>query len=147
MSIIPVSFIEKAWCRALAGLEYGSLEFIAPNGEVTLAKGANRGPQARFKINDWHVLRRIMARGDIGLGEEYIDGSWETDSVEKLISLFLLNLDKFEDFSDGNFINRLGFVIYNALLRRNSVSGAARATSRTITTSATTSIRCGWTRA
>ena len=110
----------------MAGLEYGSLEFIAPNGEVTLAKGTHPGPQARFKINDWQVLRRIMARGDIGLGEEYIAGSWETDSVENLVSMFLLNLDKFEDFSDGNFFNRLGFVIHNALVRRNSVSGAAR---------------------
>ncbi|HEX4270592.1 MAG TPA: cyclopropane-fatty-acyl-phospholipid synthase family protein [Rhizomicrobium sp.] len=126
MSIIPASFVEKSWRRAMAGLEYGALEFIAPNGEVTIAKGVHPGPQARFKINDWHVLRRIMARGDIGLGEEYINGSWETDSVERLISLFLVNLDHFEDFSDGNFFNRLGFVIHNALVRRNSVSGAAR---------------------
>ena len=67
-----------------------------------------------------------MARGDIGLGEEYIAGSWDTDSVEKLVSLFLLNLDHFSDFSDGSFINRLGFVIHNALVRRNSIAGSAR---------------------
>jgi cyclopropane-fatty-acyl-phospholipid synthase len=126
MPLIPASFIEKSWRRAIGSLEHGSLEFIAPNGEVTLCKGTHPGPQARFKINDWQVLRRIMARGDIGLGEEYIAGAWETDNVEKLISLFLLNLDHFEDFSDGNFFNRLGFVIHNALVRRNSVSGAAR---------------------
>jgi cyclopropane-fatty-acyl-phospholipid synthase len=67
-----------------------------------------------------------MARGDIGLGEEYIAGSWDTDSVERLVSLFLLNLDHFSDFSDGNILNRLGFVIHNALVRRNSISGSAR---------------------
>ena len=126
MSIIPASFIEKSWRKAIAGLEAGTLEFIAPNGEVTLCKGARPGPQARFKIKDWDVLRRIMARGDIGLGEEYINGSWETDNVERLVSLFLLNLDHFEDFSDGNLLNRIGFVIHNALVRRNSVKGAAR---------------------
>ena len=126
MSIIPASYIEKSWRRALAGLEYGTLEFIAPNGEVTLAKGVHPGPDARFHIHDWDVLRRIMARGDIGLGEEYIAGSWDTDSVERLVSLFLLNLDRFENFSDGNLLNRLGFVIHNALVRRNSISGSAR---------------------
>jgi cyclopropane-fatty-acyl-phospholipid synthase len=126
MSLIPASYIEKNWRKALAALEYGSLKFTAPNGEVTLAQGAQAGPAASFHIHDWDVLRRIMARGDIGLGEEYIAGSWETDSVERLISLFLLNLGHFENFSDGNFINRLGFVIHNALVRRNSVSGAAR---------------------
>jgi len=107
-------------------LEYGELEFIAPNGEITLAKGAHPGPKARFKIQEWDVLRRVMARGDIGLGEEYIAGSWDTDSVERLVSLFLVNLDHFSDFSDGNIFNRLAFVIHNALVRRNSISGSAR---------------------
>ena len=83
-------------------------------------------PKRAFTIHDWDVLRRIMARGDIGLGEEYIAGSWDTDSIEKLVSLFLLNLDQFENFSDGNFLNRLGFVIHNALVRRNSIAGSAR---------------------
>jgi cyclopropane-fatty-acyl-phospholipid synthase len=126
MSLIPASYIEKSWRKALASLEYGSLEFIAPNGEVTHARGAQPGPSARFHIHHWDVLRRIMARGDIGLGEEYIAGSWDTDSVERLVSLFLLNLDHFSDFSDGNILNRLCFVIHNALVRRNSISGSAR---------------------
>jgi len=126
MSVIPASFVERAWRKALARLEYGSLQFVAPNGEVSLAQGAKPGPAARFKIHDWDVLRRIQARGDIGLGEEYIAGSWETDNVESLVSLFLLNLGHFEGFSDGNLINRLAFVIHNALVRRNSIAGAAR---------------------
>ena len=126
MSLIPASYIEKSWRKALAALEFGTLTFTAPNGEVTVAKGAQAGPQATFKIHDWDVLRRIMARGDIGLGEEYIAGSWETDNVEKLVSLFLLNLDHFSDFSNGNFLNRLCFVIHNALVRRNSIAGSSR---------------------
>jgi cyclopropane-fatty-acyl-phospholipid synthase len=126
MSLIPASYIEKSWHKALNALEYGQLEFIAPNGEVTHARGAKPGPAARFQIREWDVLRRIMARGDIGLGEEYIAGSWETDSVERLVSLFLLNLDAFSNFSDGNILNRLGFVIHNALVRRNSIAGSAR---------------------
>jgi cyclopropane-fatty-acyl-phospholipid synthase len=126
MSLIPASYIEKSWRKAMSALEYGTLEFIAPNGEVSVHKGAHPGPSARFEIHDWDVLRRIMARGDIGLGEEYIAGSWDTDSVERLVSLFLLNLDHFSDFSDGNIFNRLGFVIHNALVRRNSISGSAR---------------------
>ncbi len=126
MSLIPASYVEKSWRRALAGLEYGTLEFVAPNGEVTVAKGANPGPSARFQIRDWEMLRKILARGDIGLGEEYIAGNWDTDSVERLVSLFLLNLDHFEDFSDGNLINRLGFVIHNALVRRNTIKGSSR---------------------
>jgi cyclopropane-fatty-acyl-phospholipid synthase len=126
MKLIPSSFVEKSWRDALSRLEAGRLEFVAPNGEVTIAGGKKPGPNARFHIHDWDVLRRIMARGDIGLGEEYIAGSWETDDVEALVSLFLLNLDHLENFSNGNFLNRLGFVIHNALVRRNSIAGSAR---------------------
>ena len=126
MSLIPSSFVESSWRRAISGIEHGTLEFIAPNGEVTLVTGQKPGPRARFEVHSWDVLRRIMARGDIGLGEEYIAGSWDTDNVENLVSLFLLNLDHFENFSDGNFLNRLGFVIHNALVRRNSLAGSTR---------------------
>jgi len=126
MRLIPSSFVEKGWRDALSRLEAGRLEFVAPNGEVTFAGGKSPGPNARFHIRDWDVIRRVMARGDIGLGEEYIAGSWETDNVENLISLFLLNLHHLEKFSDGNLINRLGFVIHNALVRRNSIAGSER---------------------
>jgi cyclopropane-fatty-acyl-phospholipid synthase len=42
------------------------------------------------------------------------------------VSLFLLNLDHFSDFSHGNLINRIGFVAHNAFVRRNSIAGSAR---------------------
>ena len=126
MRLVPSSLVEKKWREALSRLEAGRLEFVAPNGEVTIAGGKSPGPNARFHIHEWDVIRRVMARGDIGLGEEFIAGSWETDDVEALVSLFLLNLHHLEDFSDGNFINRLGFVIHNALVRRNSIAGSAR---------------------
>ena len=126
MSLVPASYIASKWREAMARIDTGTLTFIAPDGEVTTAVGSKPGPVARFQIQDWDVLRRILARGDIGLGEEYIAGSWQTDDVEDLISLFLLNLDQLESFSDGNFINRLGFVIHNALVRRNSIAGSAR---------------------
>jgi cyclopropane-fatty-acyl-phospholipid synthase len=126
MSLIPSSMVEKGWRQALSRLEAGRLEFTAPNGEVTVAGGKTPGPEARFHIKDWDVLRRILARGDIGLGEEYIAGGWETDNVEALVSLFLLNLDHLENYSHGSILNRLGFVIHNALVRRNSIAGSAR---------------------
>jgi cyclopropane-fatty-acyl-phospholipid synthase len=118
--------IEKSWRKAIRSLEYGTLTFVDPHGEVTVCKGAHDGPSARFEIREWEVLRRVMARGDIGLGEEYIAGTWDTDNVEKLISLFLLNLDHFSDFSDGNIFNRICFVIHNAFVRRNSLAGSSR---------------------
>jgi cyclopropane-fatty-acyl-phospholipid synthase len=126
MGLVPASIIAGKWRQAIARIDTGTLTFVAPNGEVTRIEGIHSGPSARFEIRDWDVLRRILARGDIGLGEEYIDGAWTSDNVENLVGLFLLNLDKLDSFSHGNFINRLGFVIHNALVRRNSIAGSSR---------------------
>jgi cyclopropane-fatty-acyl-phospholipid synthase len=126
MSLIPASVIERKWREAASNLKIGTLDFTTPKGELLTIAGREAGPRANFKIHDWDVLSRTLARGDIGLGEAYIDGLWETDDVETLVALFLLNMDSFEGFANGNLLHRIGFVIYDALLRRNTVKGSAR---------------------
>jgi len=118
--------IERRWHNALSRLEFGALDFIAPNGEVTTVRGPKPGPHAQFSLNEWDVLRRVAARGDIGLGEDYIAGAWTTDNIENLFSLFLLNIDHFDDFANGSFLNQLFFRIHNSFVRRNSLSGSKR---------------------
>lgn len=126
MPLISAQRIENHWRNSIGAIEYGTLEFVSPNGEVMTTRGRKPGPLARFHIREWEVLRRIMARGDIGLGEEYIAGNWNSDNVEAFLTLSVLNIDHFAKYSDGNFFNRLGFLIKNALLRRNSITGASR---------------------
>ncbi|HXJ01995.1 MAG TPA: cyclopropane-fatty-acyl-phospholipid synthase family protein [Micropepsaceae bacterium] len=126
MNFIPAALIERSWYDALSHLEYGTLSFTTPNGEVRIFPGPQPGPHAVFRIRDWSVIRHVASRGDIALGEDYIDGAWDTDSIENLIALFLLNLDHIDRFAHGNSVQRLGFLLRDRLVRRNSVSGAAR---------------------
>jgi len=126
MSLIPASLIEKRWHEAVSNLKFGTLDFTTPSGETVTVKAQQPGPRANFKIADWDVLRQTLARGDIGLGEAYIDGSWDTDDIETLVALFLMNMDGFDRFANGSTLQRIGFVIHNALIRRNTVRGASR---------------------
>jgi cyclopropane-fatty-acyl-phospholipid synthase len=126
MGLIPASLIEDKWRKAVANLAAGTLVFTAPDGAVAVYEGKTPGPRADFQIHDWDVLRLAVARGDIGLGEAYIDGQWDSSDVETLIALFLLNMDAFDGFANGNVFQRIGFVIANTLLRCNSVKGSAR---------------------
>ena len=126
MGMIPNSYVEKLWTNALSRLQYGTLDFVTPSGELITAKGQKPGPHARFEIQDWDVLRRIIARGDIALGEDYIAGAWETDDIERLVSLFLLNIDELDDFANGTLLNRIALVLHNRIVRRNSLSGSKR---------------------
>ena len=126
MNLIPNCIIESKFRKAAASLDSGTLRFTAPDGEVTVFDGKRPGPQADFRVHDWNVLRQAVARGDIGLGEAYIEGQWDSDNVEQLIALFLRNMDSFDGFADGNIIQRIGFVLANTVLRRNSIQGASR---------------------
>lgn len=126
MGLIPSFVIEKKWRATTAQLRRGTLEFTTPNGEVAIVQGEEPGPHGTFRIHDWDVLSLCAARGDIGLGEAYIDGLWDSDDIEALVALFLVNMDSFADYADGSLLQRIGFVIHDALLRRNSVKGSAR---------------------
>ncbi len=126
MSLIPRSILQKRWHEAIGELEAGTLTFIDPAGEQRVVTGPADGPTAMFRIHDWAVIERVVARGDIGLGEDFIAGAWETDSIERLVSLFLVNLERLDGFAHGNLWNRLGFVLLNTILRRNSEAGSSR---------------------
>lgn len=126
MASLADSFVERHWCDALSRLECGTLEFVAPNGDIHIAKGRRPGPTARFLIRDWDVLRHVAQRGDIALGEDYIDGAWETDNIEHLVSLFLLNMDCFAGYAHGGLFSRIALVITDRFVRRNSVKGSKR---------------------
>jgi len=126
MQLIPRSFVQARWLEAIRRIDCGTLTFVEPNGEAHTVIGPKPGPDARFAIKDWAVIDRLVARGDIGLGEDYIAGAWETDDIEALISLFLLNLDRLENFAHGSLWNRLSFVLLNTVVRRNNETGSRR---------------------
>jgi cyclopropane-fatty-acyl-phospholipid synthase len=126
MSLVPSSLIKDRWTKALSQIVCGSIVFVGPDGDELTFKGAQPGPRAQFAIREWGVLQRAAARGDIGLGEDYIAGAWDTDDIEALIAFFLLNLDEVEGYAHGNLLNRIFFVLLNSIVRRNSLSGSRR---------------------
>jgi len=126
MTLVPHTLVRDHWYRTLSELPCGSLEFVDPDGVVHKHVGGRPGPSARFQIHDWAVVQRAAARGDIGLGEDYIAGGWDTDDVEALITYFLVNFEHLEGYANGNFLNRFLFVLFNTMVRRNSMSGSRR---------------------
>jgi cyclopropane-fatty-acyl-phospholipid synthase len=126
MTLVPTALVRDHWFRTLSDMSCGTLEFVGPDGDTITQAGDMPGPSVRFHIHDWSVLQRAAARGDIGLGEDYIAGGWDTDDVEALITYFLLNFDRLDDYANGNVFNRLAFVLLNTMVRRNSLSGSKR---------------------
>lgn len=77
--------------RLLDGLRGGSLELTLPGG---LRQRCGAGPrQAAMEIDDWAVFDAVLARGDIGLAEAWIDGLWDSPDPAALLTLLAENRD------------------------------------------------------
>jgi cyclopropane-fatty-acyl-phospholipid synthase len=108
------------------GIHKGTLTLTTPDGAVHRCRGDLPGPQASWQIHSWQVVALLASRGDIGLGEAYAAGLWDTDDLEALFCLFIENLDSLERYADGSVLSRLWFRLLNHGLRRNSLAGSSR---------------------
>lgn len=116
--------IKRDFLAACAEIKVGSLHLVTPDGEhFYFGSGA---PEAEMKINDWSAISAAAARGDIGLGEGFVAGLWDTPNVQTFTEMALLNLKEFEGFAYASFWNALKFRLVDRVLRANSERGAAR---------------------
>ncbi|WP_163848466.1 SAM-dependent methyltransferase [Pseudooceanicola aestuarii] len=116
--------IRMEFLSTCAKIRQGSLRVITPEGE---AHDFGRGdPWAELQINDWAAISAALAKGDVGLGEAYVAGLWDTPSIEHLTRLALLNLDQFRAYAYAGPMQSLAFRVVDRILRANSRRGAAR---------------------
>lgn len=93
------SFYERIVIDMLSKMEKGRLDVTLPGGRaVTLGNGEGN-VKADISINDNDFFRRCVLYGDVGFGESYSDGIWETSSITNVIKWFLLNIDNAPNLS------------------------------------------------
>jgi cyclopropane-fatty-acyl-phospholipid synthase len=105
--------------------EAGSLTFVLPSGRELHVQGVAPGPAGRLVIKDFRFVGRVLAGGDIGFGEGYMAGEWDTPDLSALLEVFTLNFDRLERLVSGNpWMRTLNFVAQ--ALNRNSKKGSRR---------------------
>lgn len=77
-------------------------------------------------IRDWSAVSAIAAHGQVGFGEAYVQGLWETSSIEKLMSLALRNREHLQSYDAASPLAGLKFRLVDSLLRANSRTGSRR---------------------
>jgi len=109
--------------RLLEGLEGGRLNIALPSRDTrTLGSGAHA---ADMHVGDWAVFGEVLAKGDIGLAESYIDGRWETPDLAGLLTLLARHRDLLQRAVYGSAWQLLGYRLAH-LLRANTRSGSRR---------------------
>jgi cyclopropane-fatty-acyl-phospholipid synthase len=105
--------------------EFGRLTFVLPSGREVRVEGEKPGPSARLIVKDFRFLSRVLTAGDIGFGEGFMAGEWDTPDLSALLEAFTLNLDRIRRLLEGGAFYRAVNALGHAL-RRNSRSGARR---------------------
>ncbi len=111
--------------KKLASLEQGTLELATPDGKTRVFEGRSNGPAARLELHDWRVLGNLAISGDIGFAEDYRANLWDTDNLQDLLSLALMNEKAVESFIFGILPTRVLARLGN-LLRGNTLKGSRR---------------------
>lgn len=109
---------------ACAGLETGRLRVRTPEGAIH--DFGSTGPEAELRLNDWAAVSALLARGDVGFGEGYVAGLWDTPEIEPLVTLGLLNEGAMRRYAFPSRWNGLVFRAIDRIVRRNSPAGSRR---------------------
>ena len=87
----PLSGDTRTVFSLLENLSGGLLEVRLPNGACTLFGNGERG--VTLQVDDEAMFGRVLARGDIGLAEAYLDGQWDSPDLTGLLVLLAHNRD------------------------------------------------------
>ncbi len=107
----------------LEKLRGGLLEVRLPDGARFLFGEGE--PGVTMQVNDEAVFARVLAKGDIGLAEAYLDGEWDSPDVTALLTLLARNRDALRDAVYGSWRQLLAARLRH-WFNRNSRAGAKR---------------------
>ena len=87
--------------KILSKMEMGRLNLTLPSGEsLTLGNGEGSITATVTIVSD-EFYRQVILYGDIGFGEAYVAGLWDTDNITNVIKWFLLNVENNPAISGG----------------------------------------------
>lgn len=98
----PDSLFVKIVLGILNNMNKGTLNVVFPWGEEMKFGGDDSSITANIKITDPRFFKKVVLYGDIGFGEAYVEGYWETESITNVISWMILNVENNPAISGGS---------------------------------------------
>jgi len=124
-------FYRRVVMQTLERMTLGCLHLELPDGTRQTIGSPGAAISANVRITTWDFFKRCVLYGDVGFGEAYMDGDWETEDITKVISWFILNVENSPAMSGSRgkkfLINLLGWQNrLGHLLRPNSLTTSRR---------------------
>ena len=83
--------------RFFAQLDHGGLTLTTPEGEQLVFGDPHGQPQVAMTVHRHRFWQRAMLSADIGFGESYTDGDWDSPDLVALLSLLSLREEAVND--------------------------------------------------
>ena len=107
-------------------IRYGAFDVTVPEGETRRCGGREPGPVGPLTINNPRFLRRMVLGGNIGLGESYVDGDWDSGDLANFLTVGAMNYEALAETLNGGAVRRAVNRLIHAGLNRNSRRGSRR---------------------
>lgn len=112
-------------------MQSGYLRITLEDGSVHELGNKHNELHAEVTVLDKQFFKRAFLYGDIGFAESYMAGEWTTNDLTKLLSWFLLNVDKAPTLSGSAAKTMVlnAFQFANKIFhknRKNSVTGSRK---------------------
>ncbi|MBP9680270.1 MAG: class I SAM-dependent methyltransferase [Bacteriovorax sp.] len=115
----------QLFLKMLGKIKKGNAVVVIPDGRSLNFSGSEAGENVRLIIHDWQFCENLFMKGDIGLGESYIQGLWDCDNIDGLIKFGIENSSELGRIIKGSMFKIL-FYRLKHLLNRNSKKGSAK---------------------
>jgi cyclopropane-fatty-acyl-phospholipid synthase len=124
-------FYERLALDALGRMNAGCLTLELPGGAVRLIGTPGAEMSATIRVRHPAFFKKVTLFGDVGFGESYVDGDWDTDDIGRVIAWAIHNVENAPSMSGSKVKSTaLNFLkLYNRLrhfLRPNSVAIARK---------------------
>lgn len=127
----PAGFYTKAVLSILEKMNLGRMHITFADGSKKTIGNGEGSIEADIKIESDEFYKRCVLYGDVGFGEAYVDGLWNTSSITNVIKWFLLNIENAPGVS-GSSVQSLvlnilkGVNTLGHLRRANTMSGSKK---------------------
>ncbi len=102
---VPASF--RLASLLLLRARKGRMWVDMPDGRVLVYDHGEPGIEARICVHDYAMARQVMAGGDVGFAEAYMDGRWSTPDLTAVLEFFTDNFEASGQLAVGGTLTRL----------------------------------------
>jgi cyclopropane-fatty-acyl-phospholipid synthase len=124
------NFYRTIVLNLLVKMNLGKLTVTLPEGQ-TIVLGNTDEMHANIKVNDNVFFKKVLISGDVGFGESYVDGDWDTSSITDVIKWTILNVENMvsisgskRSFDPTTLLNGINKVLHK--FNKNTKSGSKK---------------------